>query len=89
MRLPDGTLAKPEHINAVFCDELVKQELEKITTETGAGQWGTALSEAAAESSLKGAIRIRRLTSRTSPPPSRQSKPERSRQRQFDTIQTP
>ncbi len=118
MRLPDGTIAKPEHITAVFCDELAKQELDdktpyfdipepvmemykvyrpspmcraynleqelntpakiyykfegnntsgshklnsaiaqvyyakaqdlsKITTETGAGQWGTALSEAA------------------------------------------
>ncbi|MDO4290348.1 MAG: TrpB-like pyridoxal phosphate-dependent enzyme [Eggerthellaceae bacterium] len=118
MRLPNGAVARPEDIAPVFCDELVRQELddvtpyvdipepvmemykvyrpsplcraynleralgtpakiyykfegnntsgshklnsaiaqvyyakaqdlEKITTETGAGQWGTALSEAA------------------------------------------
>ncbi|MEG0504079.1 MAG: TrpB-like pyridoxal phosphate-dependent enzyme, partial [Raoultibacter sp.] len=118
LRLPDGTIATPEHLAPVFCDELIRQELddvtayvdipeavqemyriyrpsplcraynlerelgtpakiyykfegnntsgshklnsaiaqayyakaqdlEGITTETGAGQWGTALSEAA------------------------------------------
>lgn len=123
MRLPDGTVAQFEHITPVFCDELVRQELDDdtpyfdipegvqemykvyrpsplcraynlekalgtpakiyykfegnntsgshklnsalaqayygaeqglstITTETGAGQWGTALSEAAAHYNL-------------------------------------
>ncbi|MDO4183442.1 MAG: TrpB-like pyridoxal phosphate-dependent enzyme [Coriobacteriia bacterium] len=123
MRLPDGTVAQFEHITPVFCDELVRQELDDntqyfdipegiremykvyrpsplcraynlekalgtpakiyykfegnntsgshklnsalaqayygaeqglttITTETGAGQWGTALSEAAAHYGL-------------------------------------
>ncbi len=123
MRLPDGSVVRPEDIAHVFCDELVSQELDddtayfdipepvremykvyrpsplcraynleralgtpariyykfegnntsgshklnsalaqayyakaqdldKITTETGAGQWGTALSEAAAHFGL-------------------------------------
>lgn len=123
MRLPDGTVAQFDHITPVFCDELVRQELDDetayfdipegvqemykvyrpsplcraynlekalgtpakiyykfegnntsgshklnsalaqayygaeqglstITTETGAGQWGTALSEAAAHYGL-------------------------------------
>ena len=56
MLLPNGVEAEVAHIAPVFAEELYyayQQGLSTITTETGAGQWGTALSEAAARFGLE------------------------------------